>query len=245
MTNKEKIIERLRNDEDYYGDFGKQYLSNSNIETLLTNPLLLRQPQPPNINFAIGGYFHTLILEPEKLEKYKVIEATTRNTNKYKELSDGEICLLQHEVDKIERMRDAVLDNDICRDLIRGLNIEYEMPGVAEIFGVMWKGKADIINHDEKLIVDLKTTSDISAFPYSAKKYNYDSQAYIYKLLFGYDLVFIAVDKGSNQIGIFDCSDKFLLNGEDKVIRAVDAYKLFYETEGFDPKQFLLTKTLN
>ena len=77
MTNKEKILARLRNDEDYYGSFGQQYLSNSNIETLLTNPLLLRQPQPPNINFAIGGYFHTLILEPEKLEKYKVIEATT------------------------------------------------------------------------------------------------------------------------------------------------------------------------
>ena len=104
MTNKEKILARLRNDEDYYGEFGKQYLSNSNIETLLTNPLLLRQPQPPNINFAIGGYFHTLILEPEKLEKYKVIEATTRNTNKYKELSGGEICLLQHEVDKIEKI---------------------------------------------------------------------------------------------------------------------------------------------
>jgi len=245
MTNKQKIIERLRNDEDYYGEFGKQYLSNSNIETLLTNPLLLRQPQPPNINFAIGGYFHTLVLEPDKLEKYKIIDATTRNTNKYKELSDGEICLLQHEVDKIERMRDAVLDNDICRDLIRGLNIEYESPGIAEIFGAMWKGKADIINHDEKLVVDLKTTSDISAFPYSAKKYNYDSQAYIYKLLFGYDLIFIAIDKGTNQIGIFDCSDKFLLSGEDKVRRAVDAYQLFYETEGFDPKQFLVTKTLN
>jgi len=185
MTNKEKILARLRNDEDYYGEFGKQYLSNSNIETLLTNPLLLRQPQPPNINFAIGGYFHTLILEPEKLEKYKVIEATTRNTTKYKELSGGEICLLQHEVDKIEKMRDVVLENDICRDLIRGLNIEYETQGIAEIFDVMWKGKADIINHDHKLVIDLKTTSYISAFPYSAKKYNYDSQAYIYKLLFG------------------------------------------------------------
>jgi hypothetical protein len=39
MTNKEKILARLRNDEDYYGEFGKQYLSNSNIETLLTNPI--------------------------------------------------------------------------------------------------------------------------------------------------------------------------------------------------------------
>ena len=242
---KEEILEALKDDANYYGEFGKKFLSNSNIGTLLTNPLLLREPQQPNINFAIGGYFHTAILEPDKLNKYTIIDATTRNTNKYKELSGGEICLLQHEVDKIELMKDVMLANNICNDLIRGFNVEYEVPGIAEIGGAMWKGKADIINHDEGLIIDLKTTSDISSFPYSAKKYNYDSQAYIYKKLFGYDLIFIAIDKTTNQIGIFDCSEKFLQTGEDKVLKAVEAYQLFYETEDFDPKQFLLTKTLN
>ena len=32
------ILDRLRNDEDYYGAFGKQYLSNSDIGALLKNP---------------------------------------------------------------------------------------------------------------------------------------------------------------------------------------------------------------
>ena len=242
---KEEILEALKDDANYYGEFGKKFLSNSNIGTLLTNPLLLREPQQPNINFAIGGYFHTAILEPDKLDKYIIIDATTRNTNKYKEMSGGEICLLQHEVDKIELMKDTMLANNMCNDLIRGFNVEYEVPGIAEIGGAMWKGKADIINHDEGLIIDLKTTSDISSFPYSAKKYNYDSQAYIYKKLFGYDLIFIAIDKTTNQIGIFDCSERFLQAGEEKVLKAVEAYQLFYETEDFDPKQFLLTKTLN
>jgi hypothetical protein len=41
---KEKIIEMLREDEHYYGDFGKQYLSNSDIKTLLKNPLALKEP---------------------------------------------------------------------------------------------------------------------------------------------------------------------------------------------------------
>ena len=36
---RKEIIEKLRIDEHYYGDFGKQYLSNSDIKTLLTNPL--------------------------------------------------------------------------------------------------------------------------------------------------------------------------------------------------------------
>jgi exodeoxyribonuclease VIII len=241
---KEEILEKLKDDQHYYGEFGQQFLSNSNIGTLLTNPLLLRQKQEPNINFAIGGYFHTMILEPEKLEKYKIIDATTRNTNKYKELSGGEICLLQHEVDKIELMRDKVMANKVCESLIKGFNVEYEVPGVGEIEGLMWKGKADILNHDEGLIVDLKTTSDITQFPYSAKKYNYDSQAYIYKKLFGYDLVFMAIDKQTHQIGIFDCSEAFLKNGEDKVRRATDAYNLFFKTEDFDPQQYLVTKTL-
>ena len=38
---KEEAIEKLRDDEHYYGKFGKQYLSNSDISTLLTNPLAL------------------------------------------------------------------------------------------------------------------------------------------------------------------------------------------------------------
>ena len=242
--NKEEILEKLREDEHYYGDFGKQFLSNSNIEALLSNPLSMNAPKPPNPNFAIGGYFHTAILEPDKLNKYKIINTTTRNTNVYKELSGGEICLLQHEVDNIELLKDKMLSNKVCESLIRGFNVEYEVPGIVEIDGVMWKGKADIINHDEGLIVDLKTTSDLAGFGYSAKKYNYDSQAYIYKKLFGYDLVFIAIDKKTHQIGIFDCSDRFLQGGEDKVKQAIDAYKLFFKTEDFDPQQYLLTKTL-
>ena len=29
--NKKQIIQRLKNDEDYYGEFGQQFLSNSDI----------------------------------------------------------------------------------------------------------------------------------------------------------------------------------------------------------------------
>ena len=104
-----KIIEKLKQDEHYYGDYGKQFLSNSNISTLLKNPRLLKEDKPKTSAMVIGGYFHTAILEPDKLEQFKIIKSTTRNTKQYKEMSGGEICLLQHEVDKIELMREAVL----------------------------------------------------------------------------------------------------------------------------------------
>ena len=242
--NKEQIIEKLKNDEDYYGSFGKQFLSNSNVGTLLTNPLALRDTQQSNINFLIGGYFHTAILEPDKLKKYRIVEASTRNTNIYKEMSGGEMCLLKHEVDQLELMIDKVLSNEVCKGLIRADNNDYEVPGIAEIAGAMWKGKADILNHSEKLIVDLKTTSNLADFRYSAKKYNYDSQAYIYKQLFGYDMVFMAIDKITNQIGIYDCSDKFLETGKEKVEKAVEAYNLFYNDPDFVPDNYFINLTL-
>jgi len=194
--------------------------------------------------FLVGGYFHTAILEPDKLKKYKVIEATTRNTKAYKEISGGEMCLLQSEVDKLELLIDTMMSNEVCRSLIQGGNVEYEVPGIAEIKGKLWKGKADIVNHDEKLIIDLKTTADITKFRYSAQKYNYNSQAYIYRELFGYEMIFIVIDKTTHQIGIYDCSPEFYSKGEDKVERAVEAYKLFYENPDFKPENYFINQTL-
>jgi hypothetical protein len=241
---KTKVLEKLKLDENYYGDFGKQFLSNSDIKTLLTNPLALGIQSKPSPAFLVGGYFHTAILEPDKLKKYKVIESSTRNTKAYKEMSGGELCLLQKEVDQIELMTQKILENDVCRGLIKGIDVEYEKPGLAELEGALWKGKADIVNHDEKLIIDLKTTKDINSFKWSANRFNYDSQAYIYSKLFGYEFVFIVIDKETHQIAVMDCSPDFYSSGADKVKRAVEAYDLFYKTEGFEPSQFFINLTL-
>ena len=253
---KKQILQKLRNDEDYYGDFGNQFLSNSHISKLLKDPLNVFKPNKRIPAFAVGGYFHTCILEPDKLESFKVIKSKTRNTKEYKELSGGEICLLEHEVDDILLMRDKVMDNDICRDLIQGRpfatgdtdheygSIEYEIPMITELFGNKWKGKADIVNHEERLVIDLKTTGDIDRFKWSASKFNYDSQAYIYSKMFGYEMLFIVIDKTTHQLGMFDCSPEFYERGEEKVSKASEAYDLFYKTKDFDPKQYFISKTL-
>ena len=221
----------------------------------MNNPLELGTPSKQNPNFLVGGYFHTAILEPEKLASFKIVEATSRNTKAYKEITGGEMCLLQSEADNTNLMVDKLMANDICRDLIQGEQfrkvkhnvseyIEYEQPMIKEIEGVMWKGKADIINHEEKLVIDLKTTGDIDRFQWSAKKFNYDSQAYIYSQLFGYEMLFIVIDKKTHQIGMFDCSPKFYETGKDKVKKAVEVYDLFYKTDNFDPSQYFINKTL-
>ena len=63
-----KVLKRLENDEDYYGEFGRKFLSNSDIRSLLKDPLTFKQPIVGNPNLIKGAYFHTLILEPDKLE---------------------------------------------------------------------------------------------------------------------------------------------------------------------------------
>ena len=243
MTRKEEL-EKLREDEHYYGKFGKQFLSNSDISTLLTNPLALGDQQKQIPAFLVGGYFHTAILEPEKLKKFRIVEASTRNTKAYKEISGGEMCLLQSEVDKLEVMIDTMMSNEVCRDLIQDGVVEYEVPGIAEINGRLWKGKADIVNHSQKLVIDLKTTADITKFRYSAQKYNYNSQAYIYQKLFGYEMIFMVIDKTTKQIGVYDCSEKFLSYGEDKVQKAVEAWNLFYNNPEFKPENYFINQTL-
>ena len=243
MDNKE-IIEKLRDDENYYGEFGKTYLSNSDIYALLNNPLDFKKQKPKTAALVVGGYFHTCILEPHKLDKYKISKSATRNTKEYKLLSDGDICLLEKEADEIQLMREVVLDNDLFRQLIQEGDVEYEKPGIVELEGMMWKGKADIVNHSEQIVIDLKTTGNINAFSSSAYKFNYDSQAYIYSRMFGYELVFLVIDKTTHQLGMFDCSDRFIQSGANKVAKAVQVYEEFFMNDGADIGQYYISKTL-
>lgn len=242
--NKKEILKKLKDDEHYYGDFGKQFLSNSDINALINNPINFKKETKPSTALVIGGYFHTCILEPNKLDKYKIIPSTSRNTKLYKELSDGDICLLEKEADEIALMRDKVLSIDLFKELIQEGKVEYEQPGIVELESLLWKGKADIVNHSQQLLVDLKTTSNIAAFHSSAYKFNYDSQAYIYSKMFGYELVFIVIDKSTHQLGLFDCSEDFLQSGQNKVAKAVQAYNEFFVDSGVDLNQYFLTKTL-
>ena len=65
---KAEILEKLRDDDNYYGEFGRQFLSNSDIYKLLNNPLDFGKPLEPMPALLVGGYFHTAILEPGKLD---------------------------------------------------------------------------------------------------------------------------------------------------------------------------------
>ena len=64
------------------------------------------------------------------------------------------------------------------------------------------------------------STSDINKFKWSAREYNYDSQAYIYEQLFGKPLIFLVIDKQKHSLGMFEPTQEFLERGERKVEQA-------------------------
>lgn len=230
-----EVLEKLRDDSNYYGEFGKQYLSNSDIGTLLSNPKEFGVSRPDNANFAKGRLFHQLILEPEKAEQWEFVDVSSRTTKAYKEFCEErniEMALLTKEYLEIKALVDVMMSNLDFYDTIRHEGNEYEVPAVGEIEGMMWKGKSDIV-HPEMLI-DIKTTSSISDFKWSARKYNYDSQCYIYQELFGKPLVFYVIDKTSEMLGIFRPTEEFIKGGQDKVRRAVEVYNKFFGENATD-----------
>lgn len=223
------IIQLLTNDHEYYKGVGRNYLSNSDIGTLLNNPRAFGVSREDNKAFAEGRYFHQLLIEPDKAKNILTCDIGSRNTKEYKRFCDEhhvDFCLLSKEAEDIQRLTKVMCSNMLFYEGIYRDGNKYEVPQVAEIHGMMWKGKADIVCDD--MLIDLKTTGDIAKFKYSAKSYNYDSQCYIYQRLFGKPLLFFVIDKTTAQLGIFRPSEQFVAGGEEKVIRAIEVYRKFF-----------------
>jgi hypothetical protein len=239
--------EKLKLDEFYYGDFGKQYLSNSDIINLLTNPQFFRVEQEQTKPMLEGRYFHTKILEPQKIDAFTILDVATRSTKIYKDLADElkPNVLLLKEKEHLDFLCNKMTSNLECSDLIYEDGNEFEVPRIREIMNESWKGKADILNHKEKLIIDIKTSGDIDKFKYSAFTYNYDSQAYIYQRMFGMQLIFIVIDKSNGRLKICDCSDSFIDRGREKVEKAIEVYHKFFSNEATeDIRSYIYKETL-
>ncbi len=228
MSN-QSIIEKLRDDNEYYNGIGKDYLSNSDIGVLLNNPQDFGKTREDNKAFMDGRYFHQLILEPEKAKLMPAVDVSTRTTKEYKaycETNNLQFCMLKKEQDEIQALVNIINGNIAFYDELYKDGNQYETPAVGLIQGMMWKGKADIVTSDA--VIDLKTTSDIHKFKWSAKSYNYDSQCYLYQELFGKPLVFYVIDKGTGVLGIFRPTEDFVKGGEAKVGRAIEMYNKYF-----------------
>ena len=243
-----EIKEKLKDDDQYYGKFGQQFLSNSDIITLLNDPKSFRKPKEITKPMLIGRYFHTAILEPLKIgnDEFISIDASSRNTKKYKEEIQEhgrELMMLTKEKEETDKAIASMNNNLEFYDAIYSEDNQFEVPALQEVAGMMWKGKADIVGKD--FLIDLKTTGNIKDFKYSARKYNYDSQAYLYQQFFNKPMVFYVVDKTTLELGIYYPSETFLQYGKEKVEKAIEVFNKFYKEDAEeDIQNYIIKETL-
>ena len=224
------ILDKLQDDKNYYGEYGRNYLSYSDIIVLLKSPDNFKLPTPKTKPMVEGTYFHTAMLEPDLIKDFQVIDVASRSTKAYKEAcGPGEILLLKKEQEHLDTLVDKMKGNIEMYDEIYTEGNEYEKPEVANIMNNMWKGKADVVTG--QLVIDLKTCSDLTKFEYSARTYNYDAQAYIYQRLFGKPMRFYVICKQTLRLGIYDCSPGFVEGGQRKVEQATEIYEKFFGDE--------------
>lgn len=242
----DEILELMKDDEFYYGYLGKAALSSSSIKLLLDSPkkykYVTEYGSPSSQGLRDGWLFHTCILEPDVFEKQIFVNVKSKNTKAYKLAKEehGKVFTMKEKNDA-ERLADAFLRNEHALKLIT--DCEFEVPAIGMIQGYPFRGKADVLG---KGLVDLKTTADLKAFPYAARKYGYDVQVYLYSELFNKpyeEFKFIAIDKGSLDIGIYDVSEEFYLQGKAKVTEAIKTFETFF-INGADIDSYCIKGTL-
>lgn len=242
--NKKELIEKMKDDSFYYGYLSKAALSSSSLKLLLTSPKtyynVTKYGNAESQPLRDGWLFHTAILEPDVFNAQKFVDVESKNSKAYKvALEEHGKVFTKKEKRDAERLADAFLRNEQALKLIQ--NTQFEVPMIGEVMGMPFRGKADVLGSDR--IVDLKTTTDLkSSFKYSAQKYSYDVQCFLYCQLFNieYDqFVFLAIDKKSLDIGIYHCSEEFYFKGEQKVEEAIKIYETFF-LQGVDLDQYYL-----
>lgn len=245
--NRAELLKRMLDDEFYYGELNTLALSSSSLKQLLSSPKTynysLKYGSGESVALRAGALFHWAILEPEKFASQKFVEVQSRNTKKFREAKEefGKVFTAK-ERSEAERLVDAFYRNEHAKELIT--KADFEIPAIDNVLGMPFRGKADVLGTNR--IVDLKTTTDIKGFSYSANKYGYDVQCYLYCNLFKKeykDFHFLVLDKGSLDIGIFNCSEEFYYRGEEKVEKALDLYNKFF-IEGADLDNYCLTGEL-
>jgi hypothetical protein len=230
------LMKLMMDDSFYYGHLGKYALSSSACKMLLESPktyyyVTKYGQKEDSAALLTGKLIHTMILEPQEFDnRFEVSSTKGKTTKAYKELKEAsdKAVITSSEYDSAMRIIDAFNRNEVMKQYLKGST--FEEPGISMLFGVPFRAKADIINRKEGYIADIKTTTDVqNGFRFSARKYGYDMQAYIYTQIFGIrDFYFLAIDKKSLDLGIFTVSDQFLFDGEQKVELAVSRYKTFF-----------------
>jgi len=246
------LLLKFGDDTEYYSD--NEYVTNSMLGLLNKSPQhLLRYmqgAQEESKALDIGKAFHTMVLEPSKIDNEVVVfEGKTRRGkvwDEFKMENADKTIVSTSEWNMINNMSNILFENEQAMSFIN--SSKHEVVEVWENKGINCKGKADMVTtslewiEDKKVIIDLKTTRDSSpeSFRRSAYNYGYDRQAAFYLDGFKADeFWFLVIEKEAPyRVGIYKASEEFIESGRQKNQSLLSSYKEFFITRIKDVNKF-------
>ena len=230
---------RFGEDKEYYSD--NEFVTNSMLGLLNKSPQhLLAYMQgftKESKALDIGKAFHTMILEPSKLDNEVVVfEGKTRRGkawDEFKMANSDKTIISTSEWNMINDMSNVIFENKEAMEFIN--NSKHEVVEVWKNNSIKCKGKADMVVmniENKKILIDLKTTRDssIESFRRSSYSYGYDRQAAFYIDGFQADEFWFVVIEKENpyRVGIYKASDEFIEGGRIKNNYLLEMYQEFF-----------------
>ena len=141
---------------------------------------------------AEGTWFHTLLLEPHRVEKEWVLieEGVNWGTKAYLEIqkgNEGKTCVAQDVFARLMKMRANALRKPRVVQYLEGFK-ELSAWATDPATGLLCKVRPDIYQSDLRFLIDLKTTGDASPkeFARSVANFGYHRQAAYYLDIFNH-----------------------------------------------------------
>lgn len=193
-------------------------------------------PTVTNSGLTIGSATHSLVLEGREVynEEYDVMPKIDKRTKEGKAAlalfmatkGDKEI-LSKEDGDLVEGMKKSIDAHPMASALFSDGVPEQSIYWTNEATGELCKIRTDYLKEEQRIIVDLKTTSDIDNIEKSIINFGYDRQAAFYKegfeKHFGKELeafifVFVSKEKslGRHRVRVVQLSDDDMEDGRIK-----------------------------
>ena len=177
---------------NYYADYSR--ISNSMLSCLKQSPAKFKQryidgvPSEPSKEMVFGSLLHTMVLEPETVaDRYAIAPAVDRRTKEGKSIYNDFLLTLNHktvvDADTFEAAR-------LCSDALDSHSEFTYAPGSLvetaiefDWFGTDCKAKPDLIDLENEIIWDVKTSQSASpeSFAKSVVDYGYHRQSVFYR----------------------------------------------------------------
>lgn len=232
-------------------------ISKSSLWEINKSPLHFKykmdHPQTDTAALLFGRAVHKFVLEEDDFfNEFAIAPICDRRTKDGKETWTnfelscvGKDIITQSDFDEIKAISDSIKSVPDAWELLQG-ECEQSYFWTDDMTGEKCKCRPDVINHEKKLIVDLKTTDSCenNHFERSAKKYGYKLQAGMYRegvfqnTFEEYGFKFVAVEKKPPYaVRIYNCTPEYIDQGYDKFRELIGIYhdcKVKNEWLGYD-----------